>query len=82
MASPVSYGFEPNAEVYVIHKCDSKPYVTHGVVLRVRIDVLVTATTIKYDIRLAGNAGTVEFAESNVFVDKAAALVEYDTRVA
>jgi hypothetical protein len=82
MAGTVNYLFDPNQEVYVIHSCDSKPYVTHGVVIRIRAEVLVTGTTLMYDIRLAGNAGTVAFAETDVFTDKAAAITAYDGRVA
>lgn len=81
MASPVAYSFEPTTDVYVIHECDRKLYVTHGEVLRVRIEVLVTETKIAYDIRLTGNAGTVAFGEADVFVDKATAIAEYDLRV-
>lgn len=81
MASPVAYDHEPNADVYVIHECDHKPYVTHGTVLRVRINVLVTGTEILYDIRLAGNAGTVAFEGTDVFLDKTSAAAEYENRV-
>lgn len=83
MASPVAYAFEPSptTDVYVIHDCDRKPYVTYGNVIRVRIEVLVTETKIMYDIRLTGGAGTVEFEEADVFVDKATAVAEYDNRI-
>ena len=82
MASPVAYSYEPNTNVYVINTCtEGKPYVTQGTIIRVRIEVLVTRTTIRYDIRLMGDVGTYEFSEADVFPDKATALTEYNMRV-
>lgn len=82
MAGTINYQFDPDQEVYVIDSCNNKPYVTHGTVLRVRAEVLVTGTSLEYDIRLAGNAGTAAFEESDVFADKASAIAEYNNRVA
>lgn len=82
MAGTVNYLFDPNQDVYVIHECDGKPYITHGAVIRIRANILVTESTLVYDIRLAGNAGTHAFEEADVFTDKASALTAYDSRVA
>lgn len=81
MASPVNYNYEPNDNVYVINSCVGNPYVTSGVIVRVRIQVLVTETMIRYDVRLSGNNGTREFAEEDLFVDKPTAMAEYENRV-
>lgn len=78
----VTHIFDPEQEVYVIHTCNDKPYISMGVVLRVRIEVLALSTQILYDVRLGGDLGTTVFAEEDVFATKLDALVEYDARVA
>lgn len=82
MAGTINYAYDPNQQVYVIHKCDEhQPHVTHGVVIRIRSEIIMSRTTLVYDIRLTGAYGTHEFEESDVFVDKATAIAEYDTRI-
>ena len=63
----VEYKFTPNEIVYVIDECNDNLYVTSGVVVRVRMEVLVSETVIRYDIRLEGQRGTKEFVEKDVF---------------
>lgn len=84
MAGTINYLYDPNQNIYVISECDEKrnpPYVTGGIVMRIRSEVLVSETTIVYDIRLDGYGGTQEFAEADVFLDKATAVAEYSNRV-
>lgn len=83
MPSPITveYDFEPSQIVYIISPCNGQLYIERGEVVRVRIDVLVSGTTIRYDIRLDGTTGTRSFTSDDVFVDKATALAEYGTRV-
>lgn len=84
MSSPANvlyYQFAPNEAVYAIDTCSGKPFVTHGTVVRVRVEVLVTGHTIAYDVRLADNTGTKSFVETDIFGTKSDALVEYNTRV-
>jgi hypothetical protein len=78
----VTYAYVPNQSVYVINECSDKtPFVTSGLVIRVRVEITVTETVIKYDIRLFGDGGTTEFVEADVFFDKALAVAEYETRI-
>jgi len=83
MAGTINHAYDPNQVVYVIHACDAAPqiYVTSGTVIRIRAEVLLTETKLYYDVRLAGNAGTDEFLEEDVFTDKSSAITEYDARV-
>ncbi len=81
----VTHLYDPNQDVYVINGCGDRgdnSYVIAGTVIRVRIDVLVSETTIKYDVRLVGGSGTLEFMEADVFPDKSTAIAEYESRVA
>lgn len=82
MSGTINYDFSPNDNVYIIDECDDKPYVTSGVVVRVRAEVLVVGEKILYDVRLINNSGTKEFQATDVFADKATAIAEYETRVA
>jgi len=77
----INHLYDPNQEVYTISKCEKDYFVKKGTVVRVQIAALLTATTIRYDIRLDNESGTTEFEESDVFVDKTAALSDYDTRI-
>lgn len=78
----VTHQFTPDQSVYVIDKCNGSLYVTAATVVRVKIQVLVSGTSIKYDIRLdPASTGTKEFNESDIFVDKTTALTEYETRI-
>ena len=81
MSGVINYDFDPYQEVYVITECNQQPYVIAGTVLRVRASVLISGTTVVYDVRLSGNVGTSEFDAADVFVDKATAVAEYETRV-
>ena len=81
----VTHLYDPNQDVYVINGCGDRynnEFVRAGTVIRVRIEVLATETTIKYDVRLTGQSGTQEFMEADVFPDKSTAIAEYETRVA
>lgn len=84
MAGTINYLYDPNQDVFVIDNCDdpsSNLSVVGGRVVRVRAEVLVTATELEYDIRLDGNAGTKEFVEADVFADLATAITEYQNRL-
>lgn len=85
----VTYDHNPNDTVWVIitETCGSTANairVAHGTVIRVRIEVILTGTTIEYDIRLDGNSGTIEAVENDIFAegDIALAMAEYQARIA
>lgn len=84
----VTYDHNPNDTVWVIltETCGAATNairVAHGEVIRVRITVLVTETTIEYDIRLFGQSGTIEAVENDIFAeaDLALAMTEYQSRI-
>lgn len=82
----INYLFEPSEMVYVIDEHDDHAYVKLGKVIRIRAEVLVTETVVKYDIRLDGQAGTKEFDESDVFSSVgspplAEVMAEYEKRI-
>ena len=82
MASPIAYAYEPEAIVWVIttsNGCASA--VKEGTVIQVRINVLSTSTTIKYDARLVDDIGTTEFIETDIFATLADAINEYEIRL-
>ncbi len=79
----VTYLYIPDQVVWVITS-DSVACPTAirtGVVLRVRIEVLATGTTISYDVQLEGDNGTTEFLEADVFATLLAASIEYSIRI-
>jgi len=78
----IVHTYDPRQNVYVITTCDKKEYVNKGTVIRVRTSSLISGVEIVYDIRILGDSGTGEYAETDVFVDKTTAIAEYDTRVA
>lgn len=85
MAGSISYLYDPNQDVYVIDTCDDSSSVISviaGTVIRVNGTVLVSETTLTYDIRLDGNIGTKTFEEADVFTDLASAVTEYQSRLA
>lgn len=77
----IVHAYNPNQSVYVIDNCGGNPFITSGVVVRVRAEALVTGNTVRYDIRLDGGTGTREFVEASVFANKADALVAYDALI-
>lgn len=82
MAGVINYLYDPNQQVYVINVCtNNNMYVIGGTVLRIRSEVLLTTTTLKYDVRLQGNNGTIEFEESDVFATLNDAMTEYQLRL-
>lgn len=83
MAGTINYLYDPNQIVWVIVTCGdtTAPIVKEGTVIRVRGEVLVTATELEYDIQLEGEAGTVPVLEEDVFVTLAAAVTEYEIRL-
>ena len=83
MAGTINYNFDPNQEVYVIDTCEDPAIlaVRKGVVLRVKANVLVTETTLIYDVKIDGGKGTFEFEETDVFADKPTAIADYQTRI-
>lgn len=84
MAGTINYLYDPNQDVYVIAPCDEDSKVTAvrpGRVIRVRAEVLVTETTLEYDVRVDGQSGTTELPEADIFADLASAVTEYQTRL-
>lgn len=73
----VTYDFTPNQDVHVITDCG----IQKGLVIQVRINALVTETTVDYDIRLDGEMGTTAFKEKDVFATLSAAVTEYESRL-
>lgn len=80
MAS-VNYSFVPSIVVYGIIDDTCGLRVAEGTVIRVRIEVLQTATLVKYDIQLTGEAGTREFLEVDLFATLGLAVIEYQNRL-
>lgn len=81
MAGTINYLYDPNQEVYVIDVCEQNTYVMGGTIQRVKAQVLVTETELRYDVRLTGSRGTKEFIETDVFPTKTAAVTEYENRL-
>ena len=83
----VDYKYVPAQPVHVIAECENPTgsgdiiAVRPGEVIQVRIAVLVSGTTIFYDIRVDRQSGTTEFVEADVFEDKATAVDEYELRI-
>lgn len=76
MAS-VNYTFTPNQNVRVI----TDRGIQKGEVIQVDINVLVTETTVRYQIRIENNIDTKSFKETDVFTDLTSALAEYESRI-
>lgn len=78
--------FDPNQDVFVIDEVDCKDpldkaiSVRPGKVIRVRAEVLVTETTLLYDVRLESSVGTKQYEETDLFATLPAAIAEYQTR--
>lgn len=78
----LSYAFEPNQSIYVIATVsDGALAVRPAVVLRVRADMLITGTTLVYDVRFDGQTSTTETFEEDMFATLEAAIVEYEVRL-
>ncbi len=79
----ITYLYIPDQAVWVITSdtaaCPTA--IRSGVVLRVRIEVLATGTTINYDVQLEGDNGTTEFLEIDVFATLVGASAEYENRL-
>lgn len=79
----ITYNFIPAQEVWVITQpegCDIVG-VHKGEVIQVRAKEATNISVLEYDVRLVGQRNTVVFTEDDMFIDKATALVEYDTRL-
>jgi hypothetical protein len=64
----ITYAYEPGATVFVVTSNGScAPAVREGTIIQVRINALITGTTIKYDVRLGNDTGTVEFDGADVY---------------
>lgn len=84
MAGTINYLYDPNQAVFVINTpCEDNaiPAVQPGKVIRVRAEVLVTLTTLFYDVQVDQTSGTFEFVEADVFPDLASAVAEYEIRL-
>jgi len=84
MATPgtVNHAYSPNDEVWVITDGACPQAVQKGTVVTCDIQLLVTTSTINYEVRLDGNSGTNTFAEADVYPDTAAALAAYALLIA
>jgi len=83
MSSPIVYTYEPGTNVWVImsdNACASS--VKAGVIVQVRVNILVTEVRLRYDIRLEQENGTTKFTEIDIFPTLAAAIDEYEIRIA
>ena len=84
MAGTINYLYDPNQNVYVINSaCDENAVtaVQPGIVIRIRAEVLVTTSTLLYDVQIDGQSGTTELVEADVFPDLASAVAEYQLRL-
>lgn len=78
----VNYSFEPNQSIYVIVTgADGVPAVRSATVLRVRVDVLVTATKLVYDVKFSNQGSAVEVMEDDMFSTLSDAINEYELRL-
>ena len=90
MAGTINYLYDANQEVFVIADCvdpnnsgnTQVEAVRQGKVVRVRVEVLITATKLVYDVQIANQPGTTELTEDDIFTDLAAALIGYQARLA
>lgn len=86
MAGTINYLYDPAQGVFVITEACEDPNgviaVREGVVKFVRGDVLTTGSTITYGVSLIGQSGNVEYLEVDVFDTLAAAIAEYEIRLA
>lgn len=80
MAGTVTHQYDIDQSVYVIDSCEETPVVLPGTVLRIRILITATGTTVFYDVRITGNITDV-FKEEDVFADKATAITELSSRI-
>lgn len=85
MAGTIPHLYDANQAIFVITKCsDAEPLVTAvrpGTIIRIRAEVLLTSTNLYYDVRIAGQSGTTELVEADVFSTLALAVTEYQTRL-
>jgi hypothetical protein len=84
MAGTISYLYDPNQDVFVIN--DVRNYsgiiaVQEGRIIRVNIDVLSNDTSLTYDVVVAGENGTKNFVETDIFPDLPTAIAEYQLRL-
>lgn len=78
----VNYSFEPNQPIYVIVAgTDGVLAVRSAMVLRVRVDVLVTTTKLVYDVKFSNQVSTVEVMEDDMFSTLSDAINEYELRL-
>lgn len=83
MAGTISYSFDPNQTVWVIDDtaCDAGLVVSQGAVVRV-VGVVLSATTVTYDVRIGTSAGTKAFYQEDVFPTLTAAMNDLELRLA
>jgi len=83
MAGNIAYSFDPGQVIWVIDEtvCTSGLTVLQGTVVRVRGELLITTSTVNYDIRIGTNAGTKAFVEADIFATLAEAVAEYEIRL-
>ena len=79
----VTYAYIPDQAVWVITSDEAlcPIAIRSGVVLRVRISVLATGTTITYDVQIDGENGTEPFLEADVFATLPEASTAYEIRL-
>lgn len=81
MAGTINYAYDPNQEVYIIATCEDKPIVLSGIVIRIRSEVLVSASKLQYDVRAGTSAGTIVVEVEDIFGDLPSAIAEYQNRL-
>jgi hypothetical protein len=64
-----------------INKTQTVPVVRAGKIIRIRIEILLSAMTLEYDVQLDGQSGTSEFVETDVFPTLVDAIAEYQQRL-
>jgi hypothetical protein len=85
MAGTINYLFDPNQDIFAIVACNETDVraiaVRPGRIIRVRAEVLVTTTTLLYDVQVAGESGSTELPEADIFTDIPSAVAEYEIRL-
>lgn len=84
MAGTINYLYDPNQVVWVIStvECDNNILaVESGTVIQLVTTTNATETTLAYDVRVDGKAGTSKYVEADIFPTLNAATLEYEIRL-
>jgi len=84
MAGTINYLYDPNQVVWVIStvECDNDILaIETGTIIQLVTTTNATETTLVYDVRIDGKAGTFKYEEVDIFSTLNDATVEYELRL-